>query len=334
MDKFDRILALNRILKQRRTPISRADLQEKLEQCSPATVKRIIEEMRTHLRAPIKYSRELNGYYYDPADKDMYELPGLWLNSSELYALLVSHKLLTSVQPGLLDSMLDPIRERITQILKHRHLGHPEIDRRLRILQIAARDTDIENFQTITTALLDRKQLRILYHGRARDKTTERDISPQRLVYYRNNWYLDAWCHEQNNLRSFALDRIHPVYIDDKAAREIDEKTLEEHYADAYGIFAGKANKTAKLRFSSRAAKWVADEQWHPKQNGTVLPSGEYELILPYNNPTELIMDILKYGSEVEVIAPAELRREVVGHLEKALIIYTPGKRRSSNLAG
>ncbi len=328
MDKFDRIFELNKILKQRRTPVSRATLQEKLG-CSRATVGRIVEDMRHFLRAPIQYNREHNGYYYDQNDKDMYELPGLWLNSSELYALLLSQKLLTSVQPGLLDSALAPIRDRIAQILKHRHIGHPEIDKRLRILQIAARETRLENFQAIATALLDRKQLHILYHGRARDKTTERDISPQRLIYYRNNWYLDAWCHDQNGLRSFSLDRIHPVYISDNRAVEINEQTLQEHYADAYGIFAGKADKVARLRFSPHAAKWVADEHWHPDQAGIVLKSGQYELTLPYNNPTELIMDILKYGKDVEVLEPAELRCEIISRLEETLANYTSRKHKA-----
>ncbi len=328
MDRFDRIFELHKILSRRKTPISRRDLQEKLG-CSRATVGRALEDMRDFLGAPIKYNRELNGYSYDPQEKGLYELPGLWLNSSELYALLISQKLLTSVQPGLLDSALAPIRERIADILKHRHLGHPEIDRRLRILQIAARETDMETFQTIAGALLDRKRLHILYHGRARDKTTERDISPQRLVYYRNNWYLDAWCHRQNDLRSFAVDRIRPVYIDDKPAREIDEKILKEHYADAYGIFAGKADKTARLRFSARAATWVSDEHWHSGQTGIVLDSGEYELTVPYNNPTELIMDILKYGADVEVLEPPELRKEVIHRLEKMLAKYSPVESKS-----
>jgi len=327
MDRFDRIYALNRILKQRKTPVSRADLQEKLE-CSRATVGRIIADLRDLLGAPVRYSREQNGYYYDRDEKALYELPGLWLNSSELYALLVSQKLLTSVQPGLLESTLAPMRDRITEILKHRHLGHPEIDKRLRILQIAARETRLENFQMITTALLNRRQLHMLYHGRSRDKTTERDISPQRLVYYRDNWYLDAWCHDQNGLRSFSLDRIHPVYIRDETAREIDETTLQGHYADAYGIFAGKADKTARLRFSSQIAKWVADEHWHPGQSGTVLKSGEFVLAIPYNNPTELIMDILKYGKEVEVLSPPELRREIIARLEDTLKNYSSGKHK------
>lgn len=321
MDRFDRIFELNKILVHRKTPISGSELQQRLE-CSRATLGRLILSMRDFLNTPIKYDRERNGYYYERTDQSPFELPGLWLNASELYALLITQKLLTTVQPGILEQTLAPIRERIDQILKHRHLGHPHLEERIRILQIASRPTHLEHFQKIATALLNRKQLHILYHGRARDKTTERHISPQRLVYYRNNWYLDAWCHEKRALRSFSLDRIHPVYIDDKPAREITQRTLKTHYSGAYGIFAGKADKTAVLRFSSHAAKWVADEHWHSDQVGTVLKTGEYELQVPYNNPTELIMDILKYGEEVKILAPPELRKHVAEKLRLALGNY------------
>lgn len=321
MDKFDRIFALHRILSTRRTPVSRQELQRRLE-CSRATVGRLIVEIRDQLGAPLVYDRDRGGYLYDRTGAAVYELPGLWFNASELYALLISEKLLADVQPGILEPMLGPLRERLNELLTHRRAGHPALAQRVRILQSAPRTTKLEHFQKVATALLDRRRLRILYHGRARDQTTERDVSPQRLVYYRDHWYLDAWCHLRNGLRSFALDRIHPVLVHEAAAKSVPEAVLQAHFEDAYGIFAGRADKTAVLRFSGRAAKWVADEQWHPAQTGHMLPSGEYELRIPYGNATELIMDILKYGEEVEVMAPADLRRQMAAKLRAAADRY------------
>jgi len=54
-------------------------------------------------------------------------------------------------------------------------------------------------------------------------------------------------------------------------------------------------------------ARWVADEQWHPRQTGRFLEGGRYELQVPYSDPCERVMDILKFGAEVEVVAPIEL---------------------------
>ena len=321
MDKFDRIFTLHQYLCSRRTPASLKEIQTRLE-CSPATAKRTIAALRDQLGAPLVYDRERNGYFYDEKGKALYELPGLWFNDTELYALLVSHRLLTAIQPGLLEPQIRPLRRRIEALLEHRHLGHPELERRIRILQIASRPTDLDRFRMVATALLRRRRLHVLYHGRARDETTERDLSPQRLVYYRDNWYLDAWCHKRRALRSFSLDRLHPVYIDEEPAREVPEEKLEALLERSYGIFAGPPRHTAVLRFSPEAARWVADEQWHPKQQGRVLEDGGYELKVPYGDPTELVMDILKHGPEVEVIAPARLRQEVRRRLAGALARY------------
>ncbi len=192
-----------------------------------------------------------------------------------------------------------------------------------RILQMAARPTEMSHFRQIASAVLQRRQLRILYHGRARDQTSERTLSPQRLVYYRSNWYLDAFCHWREELRSFALDRLQPVETLAIPASEISEEELDAHYTESYGIFAGQPTHTAQLRFSPQAARWVADEQWHPQQQGEVLSNGSFELRIPYSDPRELIMDILKYGPDVEVIAPSELRKLHVEKLRVALDNYT-----------
>ncbi len=97
---------------------------------------------------------------------------------------------------------------------------------------------------------------------------------------------------------------------------------LSQHFADAYGIFAGKSDKTAVLIFNAYRARWVAEEMWHPKQQGRFLEDGRYEVSIPYGKSQELIMDILKYGPDVEVIAPEELRQAVKERLIQALGIY------------
>lgn len=320
MDRFNRIYELHKILANRRTPISRRNLEEKLE-CSRATVKRHITELRDFLGAPIKFNRQLNGYYYDEADVPKYELPGLWFSAPEIFALLTTQQLLAKLQPGILEPHLVPLRKRLDDILCHQRSGGRDIGRYIRILQMAPRPADIASFQKIADALFTRKRIKILYHGRERDETTERWISPQRLVYYRSNWYLDAWCHLRKGLRSFSLDRIHIVYVGEPA-KEIKDEALIDYFGDAYGIFAGKAKHKAVVRFSSNAARWVADEQWHSRQEARLLPDGGWELTVPYSDPRELIMDILKYGPDAEVIKPSSLRKLIAEKLRQTTDKY------------
>ena len=307
MDRFDRIFEFHKILSQYRRPVSCKTLEEKLE-CSRATVSRVIQDMRDFIGAPVRYDRKHNGYYYDQSEESSYELPGLWFNASEIFALLATNRLLTEVQPGLLEPYIQPLQNRLNKILVNRKTGSEEITKRIKIIQTTPRPTDLDVFRRLTDALVTRKRIKILYHGRERDKTTERWLSPQRLVYYRDNWYLDGWCHLRKGLRSFSVDRIHIIFVGDKA-RNIAEKTLNAHFSGTYGIFAGKADQKAVIRFTGEAAKWVADEHWHSGQKSKHLPDGGIKLTIPYSDPRELIMDILKYGPDAEVLQPASLRQ-------------------------
>ena len=97
----------------------------------------------------------------------------------------------------------------------------------------------------------------------------------------------------------------------DARADDIPDADLDRHFATAYGIFAGQPTATAVLRFTPERARWVADETWHPEQQTRWLPDGRFELRVPYSDPRELVMDILKYGPDVEVVAPEALRTAV-----------------------
>jgi predicted DNA-binding transcriptional regulator YafY len=69
-------------------------------------------------------------------------------------------------------------------------------------------------------------------------------------------------------------------------------------------------------------ARWVAYEQWHPRQKGTQQPDGSYLLEIPYADDRELMMDILKYGADCEVLGPPGLRNRVMEALDAARARY------------
>lgn len=323
MDKYDRIFQLHRALAGRRTPASADDLQSRLE-CSRATLYRIIAFLRDRLGAPIEYDADQAGFIYAPTpDGRPYELPGLWFSAAELQALVAFRQLLENLDGGLLAEHLRPAAQRIEQLLRHGRLRLDEAPRRIRLLGGLGRAPGAA-FDEVAAAVLQRRRLRFAYRGRARDRETRRDVSPQRLAHYRDNWYLDAWDHGREALRTFAVDRIGNPEAGGEAARDIPDRELDDYYASAFGIFAGKANKEAHLLFSAERARWVADERWHPRQTGQFLTDGRYELRVPYRDPRELVMEILRHGPDVEVIAPASLREQVAGALAAALGRYRP----------
>jgi predicted DNA-binding transcriptional regulator YafY len=321
VDKFDRIYDLHRIFAARRTPLAVASLAGRLE-CSKPSVYRLIRLLRDRLGAPVEFDRERGGYVYrqDPA-RGPYELPGLWFSAGELQALLVFERLLESLEPGLLADHLRPFAQRLARLMEHRRLGLSEAPRRIRVLPMSARSAGA-HLRTLAAATLQRRRLKIVCRSRSRDQTSEREVSPQQLVHYRDNWYLDAWCHRKKGLRTFSMDRVQSAAELDAPAREVSQAEMKEHFESSYGIFAGRANKIAVLRFSRERARWAADERWHPRQAGQFLTDGAYELRIPYRDERELVMDVLRHGPEVEVLEPPGLRAAIAARLEAALRTY------------
>lgn len=321
MDKFDRIYELHRIFSSRKTPIGSDELAERLE-CTPATVKRGIAALRDRLNAPIVYSHDPKGYYYDHrGEATAFELPGLWFSEKELLALTTFIQLLQRLEPGLMVDYFAPFKARLDKLLQHRHLGLQGMHEKIRLLPKASRASG-EHFDTVATATLQGRRLAIHYRARHTDSQTEREVSPLRLVHYRDIWYLDAWCHLRDAPRQFSLDRIAQART---LETPIDPARLAEtqgYYDSAYGIYAGQADKEAVLRFTPEQARWVAAEQWHPGQRAHTLPDGHYQLHIPYHDERELLMDILKYGADVEVIAPAALREAVRQRYNRAARLY------------
>jgi predicted DNA-binding transcriptional regulator YafY len=317
MNRAERIYKLHALLQEK--PRSLAHMQQSLE-VSRATLVRDLGYMKDFMGAPIEYDRASNGYRYR-ATSPTFELPGFWLNESELYALLASARLFELVQPGLLAPYVGPLRARIRSLLGQSGHSVTTVDERILLQPFATRTTHPERFGTVASAVLEGHQLAIQYHGRERDRLSDRTVHPQRLLRYRDNWYLAAHCDQAAALRIFSLDRIRRAKRLTDPARSIDPKELDRFLGASFGIFSGSASAWAVLRFAPDASRWVADEAWHPDQIGQWVKD-RYELQIPYSDPRELLMDILKYGPEVEVIAPPELRAMVAERLVDATRLY------------
>lgn len=308
MDRTERFHQIDQMLSNSHW-VTRQQFLDALE-VSPATFKRDLEYLRDRLGAPIVWDREHRAYAYQqqPGEAGSYQLPGLWFNTGEIQALLTMNAWLDNLQPGLLSEHIQPLQARIRALLDQGDHSVDEITRRIRILSQARLSQGDSQFQVISQALLNRRRIFIQHYNRRNAESNERIISPQRLTFYRDNWYLDSWCHQREAIRSFAVDAISQVKVLSEPALELDEAVLERELSSGYGIFSGTQVHWAELRFSPQRARWVAQEQWHPQQRSRVDGEGYYYLSLPYSQEPELLMDILKHGADVEVISPDSLR--------------------------
>ncbi len=306
MSQTERLYRIVRMLEDARQPVPLARFLDELE-VSRATFKRDLDYLRDRLDAPIVWQRAEGGapggYRLDgPQDDstDHYGIRGMWFNPSEISGLMTRIALMLGTAAD------DPA----------------EVSRRVRILHSANRRSAPPCFDTVAQATMKRQRLEIDYHTRSRGATSRRAVSPQQLLHYRENWYLLAWCHKADGLRTFALDAMHAAQTCIEPAHEVAPEVFQDAVGKVFGIITGRGRQLAELRFSAEVAPWVGKEIWHPEQRMQEDPDGGIRLEVPYSDPREILMEILRHGPDVEVIGPAELRSEARARLQRALGRY------------
>ena len=319
MSEIDRLYSYRTLLTGRRA-VPRAEILGKLE-ISPATFKRDLSKLRDRLNIPVVFDRDLGGYRLDTTDTRQ-ELPGLWFSQDEILALLTIQNMLEQLEPSLLGPKLKPLQQRLDDMLTGQGLSAETLSQRVRLVHAGKRRLKLKCFELVAKATLERKQIRIQHFNRQTGVTVERIISPQQMVHYRDNWYVDAWCHLRKEVRSFAVDAITECEQLIEDAKELDADQLRASMQSGYGIFGGAVKDWAKLKFSPERARWVKQEEWHSSQKGHELTDGSYELEVPYSDERELVGDILRFGSDVRVVSPVSLRTQVLAELKKLSEAY------------
>ena len=320
MDPQARIVRLHDILSGRTAPIQSAALQEALG-CSRTTLQRMLTRLRDELHAPVMHVAE-QGYCYDVSGRS-YELPGMWLDADELASLMMVDALLARLEPGVLQSQARLLRAQIEVLL-----GQAVVDEtvdaarlrdRLQIVTPRLLAQRPEIFATVCEATLHGHRLSFSDYARKSGEPPTRQVSPQRLLYFHENWFLQAWCHDVETPHVFALARLHHLKL---VAGEVhsDDSHMLEH-----GRLPGTTPKRhlARLRFTPSAGASVAGEFWHSEQHGQFATDGSYELNVPYTQVQDILGQILKHGAAVVVESPKPLRKAVVKALDRASARYT-----------
>lgn len=327
MSQSTRIRDIIAILEARHHPVPVEVFLNELGM-SLSAFKRDLAVLRDQMQAPIVWKRgdEDSPRGYALEDKGWSSgklgLPNAWFRSAEIYALLMIDEFASHIGPGLLTEHLAPLITRITLALSAADDSPQDIRSKVKILASASKRINTPFFEAVAQATIRQQQLKILYFTRSKNEHSERVVSPQRLIHYKENWYLIAWCHKAEGLRMFALDAIVAANLTKDVAVSIEVKLIDDQIGRDFGIYSGGERQWAKLKFTAIQARWVQAEVWHTEQITTPSKDGSLIMEIPYSNPKELILDILRFGSDVMVLEPPSLRQAVKERLQKAASQY------------
>lgn len=286
---------------------------------STKTAHRSIDYFRDRLQAPLEYDESRKGYFYtDPA----FQLPITKLSADELQALLIARKLITDASAGSLGDELGHISARLGSLLAASLPGkaHPEEAFSFRWKGI--NPTDPLVFQNVTTALIQGRLLSFCYYSPSSSSCTMRTVEPHHMVNYQGTWHLIAFCHLRNEWRDFVLGRMTICKVEAEEFTIRPKQEWQPFLENTFGIFQNKKSFDVKLKFSPERSRWIRGEIWHEGQTEELQEDGSLILTIPVSHEAEIMMEILKHGSHVELLDPVWLRGEVAKELKAASLMY------------
>ena len=315
---YERFLWFHNEIKQNRHPNART-LAAQFE-ITGKTAQRNIEFIRDRLSAPLRYVPGQRGYDY--AD-NTWELPGLWLSEDELVSLVLSYRLASAVPDSILKESLHRFLNQIIAVRSSDTFSIDELSDKISVKNIAYARTSETIFHRLLDALLKSRPVCIEYYSPHNDQSTTRDILPLHLLNYMGTWHIIAYCNVKKELRDFVLSRIRFVgACENPVDARVPAARVKDYIRETFGIFRGEKTQNVCLRFAADIAPWIAEQSWHPAQKSRIEKDGRLSLSIPVADFREIKREILRYGAQVEVVSPAELRNELKKEIEKMKKIY------------
>jgi len=285
---------------------------------SSKTAQRDIDFMRDRLCCPLEYDASRKGYYYQDGT---FSLPMIYLSPAEISSLLVARKLLQDIGHGYIGGELSSIADKITNVL-NRHLAWGKVDENISFRLIEYSPPPEQTFRVALEGCLNRRCLNFTYYSPVRDETSRRKIDPYHLFNYMGTWHLIGHCHLRGTIRDFALGRISDARVLDETFERPSDFDVNHYFQSSFWIFKGKPRREVKLRFSPLKSRWIRDQVWHRDQEAKSLEDGSLELTFPVADFSEIKMEILKHGADVEVIRPKSLRKLIKAEAKSIAEIY------------
>ncbi|RJQ70257.1 MAG: WYL domain-containing protein [Desulfobacteraceae bacterium] len=315
--QLERLLWLHQQIKTQRYP-NAVRLAERFE-VSDKTAQRDINCLRDRFRAPLSFSRNRNGYFYEDT---FYELPCLPASQQEVLCLLMARRLLDQAAGGYIGRELGSLKEKVFAAECSLGFTPDIVQSTFSAVWSGYTPAQEENFRLTAWALIHRRPIRFNYHSPISEQITNRVVEPHHLQHYMASWVLTAFCRNRNAWRKFYLARMSGLQILDSAFTPRPECEWRPLLEDAFGLFHGDETTDVTLRFSAFRARWVREQIWHPAQQMIECSDGGLDLILPVADFREIKMRILQFGADCEVVAPAALREEVRLEIERMGDVY------------
>ncbi len=202
-----------------------------------------------------------------------------------------------------------------------------EISRALRSIHVAwpaqARHSTVtDRFEQLGRAIAEHRKVRMTYISFFERSQIITELSPYRLFYYQRAWYVIGHSRMHDAVRTFKLGRIKELAPLDRLYVPDEKFDLAGYFGNAWGMIPEGREYEVVLKFSAKVASNVAEVNWHRTQRVEFDPDGSATFTATVDGLGEISWWIIGYGDQVEVLAPAALRRRIRDMAEAVVARY------------
>ena len=306
---LERMLRIHHSLQTNSFP-NATTLARELE-VSTKSIQRDLDFMRDRLALPIEYHPQKFGYHYTG---EVTAFPTMHITEGELVALVIAEKALQQYRGTQFEKPLLSAIRKIEQSLPDTiSLNLSDIEKTISFRTSAEPVLDLKTFDALAKATAQHKQLELCYRKPGSKQTEFRLVDPYHLANINGEWYLFAYDHGREDIRTFVPARVHSVKQTGKTFPRPEKFSLERRLHDSFGVHSGQGQYSVILRFAARVADFVREKKWHPSQKLRELRDGRVELSLQLSSLVEIERWVLSWGGDAVVVKPPELANSIRG---------------------
>jgi proteasome accessory factor B len=276
---------------------------------SSKSIHRDLEFMRDRLELPLEFSAAHHGYHYT---EEVSSFPTLQITEGELFALLVAEKALQQYRGTTFERpLLSAFKKMAASLPDTISLNLADWGQTISFRTSAEPILNLETFDTLAKATAQRRQLQLTYRKPGRRETELRLVDPYHLANINGEWFLFAWCHLRQDIRTFVPARIQAVQLTGKTFVRPQKFSLQKRLRDSFGVQSGQGQFEVVIQFQELVADYIREKKWHESQELRELPDGGVELRMKLSSLAEVERWILGWAGNARVLHPPELAESV-----------------------
>ena len=284
---------------------------------STKSIHRDLEFMRDRLDLPLEYDGRRYGYFYT---EEVSSFPTLQITEGELFALLVAEKALQQYRGTNFEKpLLSAFQKMASSLPDTISLNLADWEQTISFRTSAEPILNLETFDALAKASAQKKQIALTYRKPGQQQTEVRVVDPYNLANINGEWFLFAFDHLRNDLRTFVPARIQAIKPTGKSFVRPQKFSLEKRLRDSFGVHSGQGSHEVVIRFNEFAADYIREKRWHPSQELRELKEGGLELRLKLSSLGEIQRWVLGWAGNAVVLRPPELAESVRQSAEQIL---------------